>query len=139
MTTTVNTAVYSVGTARKNFKDVLDAAVEGRPVSVTRDHHHVAAVDADRLTYFLTRLIPANAQMVPEADGWSIMLPNLPIAADGATLEEALDEMVDALRDYAEAWTNDLRLAPNHVDNWGLVQIIVLSSDEGLKGWLRGR
>ncbi len=129
--------VYTVSEARQRFKDVLDAAVEGRPVSVTRDHRKVAAVDAERLTYFLTRLIPANARLVAEGGGWSIMLPGLPIAADGATLEEALDEMVDALRDYSEAWTDGLRLALNHADNWGLVQMIELSSDQDLKDWLR--
>lgn len=133
----MTTTVYSVSEARQKFKDVLDAAVEGRPVTVTRDHRHVAAVDADRLTYFLTRLIPAKARLVAEGGGWSIMLPDLPIAADGVTLEEALDEMVDALRDYADDWTDRLRLAPNHTDNWGLVQIIELSSDKALKDWLR--
>ncbi|MDN5761823.1 MAG: type II toxin-antitoxin system prevent-host-death family antitoxin [Microlunatus sp.] len=133
----MTTTVYSVSEARRKFKDVLDAAVEGRPVTVTRDHRQVAAVDADRLTSFLTRLIPANARLVAEGGGWSIMLPGLPIAADGATLEEAVDEMVDALRDYAKAWTDGLRLAPNHTENWGLVQLIELSPDEELKGWLR--
>ena len=131
--------VYSVSEARQKFKDVLDAAVEGRPVTVSRGQRHVAAVDADRLTDVLTRLIPAKARLVAEGGGWSIMLPNLPIAADGATLDEALDEMVDALRDYAHDWTDRLRLAPNHADNWGLVQIIEMSSDKALKDWLRGQ
>jgi hypothetical protein len=44
--------------------------------------------------------------------------------------------MIDALRDYAEAWTERLRLAPNHADNWGLVQIITLASDGQLRDWL---
>jgi hypothetical protein len=67
---------------------------------------------------------------VAEGDGWSVYLPG--IAADGATVEE----MIDALRDYAEAWTERLRLAPNHADNWGLVQIITLASDGQLRDWL---
>jgi hypothetical protein len=37
----------------------------------------------------------------------------------GGTLEEALDEMVLALREYADAWSERLRLAPNHEQNWG--------------------
>ena len=61
---------------------------------------------------------------VEENDGWSIFLPGLPIAADGQTLDEALDDTVRALRDYTQAWTERLRLAPNHSDNWGLVQLI---------------
>jgi hypothetical protein len=54
----------------------------------------------------------------------------------GATLDEAADEMVDALREYADAWADHLRLAPNHADNWGLVQIVALASDEQLHAWL---
>jgi antitoxin (DNA-binding transcriptional repressor) of toxin-antitoxin stability system len=122
--------------AREHFKDLLDAADQGRPATVTRDARRVAAVDADRLVHFLTRLHPSTAQAVPDGDGWSVVLPGLPVAADGATIEEAVDEMIDALRDYAEAWTERLRLAPNHEDNWGLVQIVTLASDEQLRNWL---
>lgn len=131
------TANYgSVREAREHFKDLLDAADEGRPATVTRDTRRVAAVDADRLVHFLIRLRPASAQAVPDGDGWSIGLPGVPVAADGATIEEAVDEMIDALRDYAEAWTERLRLAPNHEDNWGLVQIVTLATDEQLRNWL---
>ena len=105
--------------------------------TVTRDERRVAAVDADRLVYFLTRLHPSGAKAVADGDGWNIFLPGVPVAADGATVEEAVDEMIDALRDYAEAWTERLRLAPNHADNWGLVQIITLASDGGgSRDWL---
>lgn len=121
---------------REHFKDLLDAADEGRPATVTRDDRRVAAVDADRLVHFLTRVHPSGVQAVAEGDGWSIYFPGVPVAADGATLEEAVEEMVDALRDYAAAWTERLRLAPNHVDNWGLVQIVTLATDDQLRDWL---
>lgn len=122
--------------AREHFKDILDAADDGRPATVTRDSRRVAAVDADRLLHFLTQLRPSGAEMIAENDGWSLFIPGLPVAADGATLDEAVAEMVDALRDYAEEWADHLRLAPNHADNWGLVQIVALSSDEQLRDWL---
>lgn len=124
---------------RTHLKEVLDAAVEGRPASVTRDHRRVAAVDADRLADFLAHARPANAELVAENDGWSIYVPGLPLAAEGVSLEKALDEMVLTLRDYADAWSERLRLAPNHEQNWGLVQIIELSSDARLKAWLQGQ
>ena len=44
-TATVNYG--SVREAREHFKDLLDAADEGRPATVTRDSRRVAAVDAD--------------------------------------------------------------------------------------------
>lgn len=122
--------------AREHFKDILDAADAGRPATVTRDARRVAAVDADRLVHFLTSVRPSGAQVVAENDGWSIFIPGLPVAADGATLDEAAEEMVDALREYVEEWADHLRLAPNHAENWGLVQIVALSSDQQLRDWL---
>ena len=136
MTATVHYSTLREG--RDHLKDLLDAAVDGRPASVTRDHIRVAAVDAERLACFLSKVRPANADVTAENGGWTITLPGLPIAADADTLDEALDEAVDALRDYAEAWSARLRLAPNHAENWGLVQIIEFSSDDRLKAWLRG-
>ena len=122
--------------AREHFKEILDAADDGRPATVTRDARRVAAVDADRLVHFLSRVRPSGAQVVAENDGWSLFIPGLPVAADGATLDEAAEEMIDALRDYAEEWADHLRLAPNHAENWGIVQIVALSSDEQLRDWL---
>lgn len=129
-------AYPSVRAAREHFKEILDAADEGRPATVTRDARRVAAVDADRLVDLLTRVRPSGAQVVAENEGWSLSIPGLPVAADGATLDEAVDEMIDALRDYADAWADRLRLAPNHADNWGLVQIVSLASDAQLRDWL---
>jgi len=124
--------------AREHFKDILDAADDGRPATVTRDERRVAAVDADRLVHFLTKVSPSKAQAVAENDGWSLFIPGLPVAADGATLDEAVEEMIDALREYAEAWADRLRLAPNHADNWGLVQLVALADDAQLRDWLLG-
>ena len=124
---------------REHLKDVLDAAASGRPASISRDDVRIAAVDAERLVEFMAKVLPANAQLVPEAGGWSVFLPGLPIAADGATYDEALDEAVLALRDYADAWTERLRLAPNHANNWGLVQLVEAATDERLKAWLAGK
>jgi hypothetical protein len=47
-------------------------------------------------------------------------------------------EIIEALREYAEDWHERLLNAPNHRDNWGLVQLISLSSDDQLRDWLVG-
>lgn len=127
----------TVREGRAHMGDLMDAAVEGRPATVQRDRDRAAFVDAERLRYYLSKLIPANALVVAEGGGWSVMIPGQPIAADGATLDEALDEMVSALREYAADWADHLRHAPNHRENWGLVQIIELSTDSQLKDWLQ--
>jgi predicted RNase H-like HicB family nuclease len=77
-----------------------------------------------------------RAEVVAEADGWSVFIPGTPVAADGATLAEAVREMVDALREYAADWVDHLSTAPNHADSWGLVQLVALSSDDELADWL---
>jgi hypothetical protein len=127
----------TVSEARAHFSALIDAAEAGVPATVQRDRRRAAVVDADRLRHFLVSMRPARAEVVAEGDGWSILLPGLPIAADGETFEETLDEMVVALREYAEDWADHLRHASNHEQNWGLVQIIDLSSDEQLRGWLQ--
>lgn len=121
-----------------HLNDVLDAAASGCPASISQDGVKVAAVDAERFVNFLSKACPANAQLVPDTEGWDVLLPGLPIAASGATYVEALNEAVLALRDYAEAWSRSLRLAPNHSQNWGLVQLIENASDDRLKAWLAG-
>jgi len=124
--------------ARAHFKDLLDAAERGRVATVRRDSNTAAIVDVARLRHFLASIVPSRAQVVPEAGGWSVFIPGLPVAADGASFDEAISEMIDALREYAEDWQERLLDAPNHRDNWGLVQLISFSDDEQLRDWIVG-
>ncbi|WP_169982872.1 prevent-host-death protein [Microbispora sp. H10836] len=132
----VHFASYSE--ARAKLKELLDAAERGRSATVSRDDRTAAVVDGERLRCSLTRVCPSHARMVPEDGGWSVFIPGLPVAADGRTFDEAIDEMIDALREYAEDWQDHLLNAANHRDNWGLVQMICLSSDDQLREWLTG-
>jgi hypothetical protein len=75
---------------------------------------------------------------VSEAGGWSVFLPGTPLAADGERLDEAVDEMVVAMREYAEDWESRLADVPNHRDHWALVQLVSLSEDDELRAWLTG-
>jgi predicted RNase H-like HicB family nuclease len=124
--------------ARSNLKSLLDAAQDGQVATVRRDAVTAVVLDAERLRYFLASVVPSQAQVVQEAGGWSVFIPGLPVAADGGTFEEAITEMTGALREYAEDWQDHLLHAANHRDNWGLVQLISLSSDEQLHEWLAG-
>ena len=124
--------------ARAHLKDLLDAAERGRVATVRRDSARTAVVDVERLRYFLASIVPSRAQVVSEGGGWSVFIPGLPVAADGGTFDEAITEMIDALREYAEDWQERLLDAPNHRDNWGLVQLISYSNDDQLRDWLVG-
>jgi predicted RNase H-like HicB family nuclease len=124
-----------VAEGRAHLRELLDAAARGVPAGLRRDRTGFVIVDATRLRQLLaTRSRCAEA--VAEAGGWSIFIPDIPIAADGATLDEAVDDMVVALREYAADWVDRLSTAPNHRDNWWLVQLVELSSDEELADWL---
>ncbi len=131
-------STYSEG--RASFKDMIDAAESGRPVSVQRDTFRAALVDAERMLHYLMSINTHRAEVVYEAGGCSVFLPGLPFGADGNTLDEAVETLVDILREYALDWTTEsyLREAPNHRDNWALVQIIALSTDAQLREWIAG-
>lgn len=128
----------SYSAARPKLKELLDAAAAGRPATIRRDATHAAVVDAERLRHALGRLVPSRAEVVAEAGGWSAMLPGLPVAADGNSFDEAIDDLVTALRQYADDWNDHLLTAPNHSENWGLVQLVELSSDAQLREWVLG-
>lgn len=124
---------------RNRLKAVLDTADQGVPVGVERHGRRVVMVDMARLAELLAnspRL--SRPEAVAEANGWSVLLPGTPIAADGADLEAATEEFVTALREYADDWIERLRLAPNHARHWPLVHFVSLSSDADLIDWVRG-
>lgn len=133
MTTTHFTTVAQ---GRQHLRQLLDAAEQGLPNSLQRNNLNAVVVDADRFRTTLAAARPAHAEVVSEQDGWSIMLPGLPLAADGDTFDSALDDLVEALRDYAEDWVTHLRNAPNHRQNWDLVQLVDLATDAQLKEWI---
>jgi hypothetical protein len=122
--------------ARIHFASLLDAARDGRPATVQRGSARAAVVDAALLRDMLATQPRWKAQVVAEAGGFSIFLPGVPVAGDGGTFDEAVDDTIDALREYADDWADRLSKAPNHRDNWGLVLLIELSDDAELRTWL---
>ncbi|WP_067603412.1 prevent-host-death protein [Nocardiopsis listeri] len=128
----------SYSEARGHLKDLLDAAERGRVATVRRHSARTAVVDVERLRGYLSAVAPWQVQVVAEADGFSLFVPGVPVAADAATFDEAVMEMVDSLREYAEDWQDRLADSPNHENNWGLVQLIGLSDDEQLRSWIVG-
>jgi hypothetical protein len=96
-------------------------------------------VDAERLRSFFIKTVPPNAEITHEDDAWVITMPGRPIAAEASTYDDALAETVEALREYAADWNERLLTAPNHENNWGLVQLISYSTNEQLRAWLTGK
>lgn len=130
------TAYDGFTVARTNLKPILDMARSGRLVTVTRGSDVSAVVSAERFRRYLAITVPSSVRVVYEDDACVVFLPGLPIAAEAASFEEAIDEMLDGLRDYADDWDSHLAEAPNHAENWGLVNLIRLSDDAQLRAWL---
>lgn len=123
--------------ARDCFSGILDAAEQGRMSLVSRRGQTAAVVDAGRLRYMLSQIIvPRGAQVIEEGGCWTAFLPGLPLAAEEATFDEAIDELIEAMREYAEDWQQRLSSAPNHRENWGLVKFVELADDQQLREWL---
>ena len=126
----------SYSEARANLRGVLDAANTGVVTTLERDHTRFAVVDGELLRSQLATLRPAGAVVTAEGGGWSAFLPGLPIAGEGEDLDAAIDDLIDALRDYATDWNDRLHIASNHQDNWSLAALVELSTDEQLRDWL---
>lgn len=124
---------------RRHLRDALNTAVARVPVGISRRDSRVALVDVGLFQDLLTSCsqVPCP-EAFAEDGGWSVLLPGTPIAAEGLDLDDAVEEFIVALREYAEDWSDHLRDAPNHADNWPLVQLVCLSTDEKLRAWIRG-
>lgn len=130
-------ATYKVAEARDHFADVLSRADNGVPVTVRRGHNLTAFVDAERLRNTLAALVGRRPQVFHEGEEWGAYLPDIPsVSATGDTLDEVLDDLILAAREYATDWIDHLRIAPNHQGNWGFVQLVALSDDDFLRDWL---
>ena len=124
---------------RRHLRDALNAAEAGVPVGISRRDSRVALVDVGLLQELLTSCPQVQSpEAVAEDGGWTVLLPGTPIAAEGDSLDDAVEELIVALREYAEDWIERLKHAPNHADNWPLVQLVCLSTDAKLADWIRG-
>ncbi|MFM9921317.1 hypothetical protein [Lacisediminihabitans sp. H27-G8] len=135
----MSTVRYANGSAaRKEFSRFLKSAFVGQVVTVESAGHTLALIDAKVFRNHLERAAPARAK-VSEAEGAiAIVIPGWPFAVETGSLDESLEEMIDVLREYASDWQARLHTTQNHSDNWALVQLVELSSDEELTAWLTG-
>lgn len=128
----------SYSLARANFRAVLDAASAGFVTTVERDSDRFVVVPAEQLREQLAGLRPSKAEVVREGGGWAVIIPGLPVHGDSETFDGAIDDAIDALREYAEDWNERLRQAPNHAAHRDVVALTELSTDSQLRDWLLG-
>ena len=92
---------------------------------------------SDELRHYLEVVVPSHAQVNLEDSGlWSASLSGVPLWAEAPTYEAVIQAMVSELREYAAEWRDGLFEAPNHRENWGLVLLVEVSSNQQLAEWL---
>jgi hypothetical protein len=67
--------------------------------------------------------------------GWTVRFVEQPLAAQGATREDAIASMINELRLYSDSWPM-LAKTPEHAGNWPLAQLIAVSTAQQLSAWI---
>lgn len=126
----------SLTAARRNFRVVLDSAGAGLVTTGDSGGDRFVVVPAAHQRNLLVELRPSNDQGVSEGGGWAVILPGLPVHGAADSFDEALDDAIGALREYAEDWNDRLHVTPNHAPHHVVVAIVELSDDEQVRDWL---
>lgn len=128
----------SMASARKSLGAVLDDAHRGHAVTIRRKNETAAVVTASKLRRYLASTQKARAEVLQEEGRWVVLLRGRPFVSEGLTVDDAIDDLITSLREYAEDWADRLRTAPNHEGNWPFVNLITLSTDAELRSWISG-
>lgn len=130
----------NISDARNNFKLIYDSASAHVSAVVRRkEDDPVVVVNHKNFLEALRALCPLNPEVRFSEDGSvSMWLPGIPVSSQGSNFEVAGNELIHALRDYSLTWVEDLKRYPNHENNWGLVNLVLLSSSQALYDHLFG-
>ncbi len=60
----------------------------------------------------------------------------MPLHGDGSTREEAIENALAAMREYADLWEDEYSHWPNHADNGAFVTMVQGSTGAELREWL---
>ncbi len=111
--------------ARDHFRELMDRAEAGG-VAVLRKNSTMVLVAREVLDSALAVQHPFDVS-VSFVDGQTSMwVDGVPVHGVGDSYDQAEEDFLDALVDYAEAWVCELRFAPNHKANAGLVQRVLM-------------
>ena len=130
----------SISAARSAISEIYNTAEQHLAVAITRENDApITVIRQDHLKKALEALCLLEPQVRFSSDGdVSMWIDGLPVSGQGESFEAAGQEIIDSLRDYAKTWIEDLRDYPNHKDRWGVVNLVLLSSDDELRAFLFG-
>ena len=110
---------------RDNQKPALEQ-VERGGVTVLRRSEPLVVLRRQMIDPVLARDARFSVKSSVGDDQVAFWLEDAPVQAVGADLDEAEEEFLDALIDYADLWMRELRYAPNHAKNEILVTRIAM-------------
>ena len=121
--------------ARSAISEIYSTAERHLAVVMRRESDApVAVIHRDDLKRALRALCPLEPQVRFSADEHvSMWIEGLPVSAEGSTFESAGADLLHSLRAYSLTWVEDLRDYPNHKQNWGVVNLVLLSDDDELQ------
>lgn len=129
-----------IGEARARFKELYDSAGRHVPTVMQRDADTpVVTVRRDDFLKALRALCPIEPQVSFSGTGVSMWIEGVPVSAQGEDLSAAESALLESLRAYADTWVDDLSRYPNHEEQWGLVNLVLLSADDELGRHLFGQ
>jgi Antitoxin of toxin-antitoxin, RelE / RelB, TA system len=116
--------------ARRHLPALLDKARNGEWQLIGRRGRSEAVLaNVAELDELLCTVYRFRPEVDLAEQGVGIWLPELETHGVGATLDEALADLADAMVEYAEDWVDHLRHAVNHRPRAGYVRRIQLAGD----------
>jgi hypothetical protein len=118
--------------AKSGLSGLFDELEHGRGARVVerRKSPAVALVGRDELLELLREWAPFSTKMSRAEDGTvSVWLNELDIYGRGASIAEAVDDLLDEVEDYVEDWEATLHDAPNHKGRAWWVRRVQLAQD----------
>lgn len=117
--------------AKAGFSTVYDEVERvGAVVVERRKSQPLALVRRDELAALLAERCPFTTKTSRAADRTiSIWLDQLDLYGRGASITEAVDDLLDEVEDYVEEWERSLRTAPNHEARRWYVHRLQLAGD----------
>lgn len=111
--------------ARDHFRELLDIAENGG-VAVLRRKATMAIVRREVLDQALAAQYPFDVKVSFDSGQTSMWVEGVPVHGVGDSYDAAQEDFLAALVDYAQAWVERLRFAPNHAAHAGLVARVLL-------------
>lgn len=117
--------------AKARLSDVFDDVQRSRPRVVARKRGApVVLVRQDELTKLLAQHAPFTTRMSRAEDGTvSIWLEQFQVYGSGATIPEAVEDLLDEVEQYVEEWADTLQHSPNHAPRRWWVYRVELARD----------